>query len=278
MATDEKILALEARLRPMGGLLVALSGGVDSSLLLAAAARVGASPLLAVTVSSAMQPDGEVAAAREVAESLGVAHRVAELDPLADPAVADNGPDRCYHCKRRILAELLAIAEDEGGLSVVEGSNLDDGGDYRPGRRAVAELGVASPLAEAGLGKADIRRIARDLGLAAADRPSAACLASRVPYGTPLDEARLRRVDRAEAAARSIIGGQLRVRDHFPLARVEVEPERIPRAAEPESRARLVAELKAAGYAYVTLDLIGYRTGAMNEVLRGDEGDGGGAQ
>lgn len=269
------LAALEAGLAPRRGLVVALSGGVDSSLLLAAAARAGVRPLLAVTVASPLVPSGEVERAREVAAALDVDHRVLELDPLAIAEVRANPKDRCAHCKRAILSALFDVAREEGLEAVAEGSNRDDEAAYRPGRRAVRELGVLSPLAEAGLGKADVRALAAELGLPSATAPSMPCLATRIPYGEPLELERLCRIDRAEAAARRLVAGSLRVRDHGTVARLEVEPAEVERLGrDAGARAALVAALKAAGYLYVALDLEGYRSGAMDEAhLGGEEGE-----
>lgn len=267
-ALDGKLTALEARLRGDGGLLVAFSGGVDSSLLLAAVVRArGTGSVLAATVASPFQPSDELELAREAAAALGVQHRVLALDPLSDLALRSNPPDRCYLCKLMIFRAMLDLARAEGLAVVVEGSNADDQRDFRPGRRALRELGVRSPLREVGLGKPEIRELARSLGLASWNRPALACLASRIPYGQELTEERLRRVDRAERFLRSLGLDLVRVRDHGVLARVEVEPSGLARLVEPEARAAVVTELKRLGYQYVTLDLEGYRTGAMNEVI-----------
>jgi uncharacterized protein len=263
-----RLASLEGRLIGTGGLLVAFSGGVDSSLLLAAALSVrGPESVLAATVASPLQPEGEVEAAVELARSLGVRHLVLELDPLSDPELSANPPERCYLCKRKIFRSLLELARAEGIEAVVEGSNADDQDDFRPGRRALRELGVRSPLREAGLTKAEIREISHALGLATWDRPALACLASRVPYGQRLTAEVLGRVDRSEAVVRGLGISQVRVRDHGDLARIEVPPDELPRLLDPATRVALIDALRHAGYRYVALDLQGYRTGAMNETL-----------
>lgn len=259
---------LERALAGSGGLLVAFSGGVDSSLLLALALRArGPEAVLAVTASTGMLLEGEVEEARRLAAELGARHRVIELDPLSDPALRANPPERCYLCKRQIFGAMLELARSQGLDRVIEGTNAGDAGDFRPGRRALSELGIRSPLREAGLTKGEIRELSRDLGLPTWDRPALACLASRVPYGEELTPARLRRIGRAEDAVRALGFGHVRVRDHGDLARIEVAAEDIPRLVEPATRARVTEGLRRAGYRYLTVDLEGYRTGAMNETL-----------
>jgi uncharacterized protein len=254
---------LEERIRALGGVLVALSGGVDSTLLLAAAVRSGV-PVLAATAVTGLQPSAELEAARAAARVLGARHRELAIEVLSLPAVRMNPPDRCYHCKRRILEELTALAARER-LVPIDGSNADDCRAHRPGRRALQELGVRSPLAEAGLTKAAIRRISRLLALETADRPSDACLATRVPYGEELSRDRLRRIERAEELLRLHVAGPVRVRDHGLLARVEVEAAAVELLGALPLREAVVAALRAEGWRYVTLDLEGYRSGAMDE-------------
>jgi uncharacterized protein len=249
------------------GLLVAFSGGVDSALLLAVARQAHQGRLVAATMSSILQPFDEREQAEQLAGQLGVVHCVVESRPLEDEAMGQNGPDRCYVCKKSIMTELLRLAQAEGLGRVVEGSNRDDEGDYRPGRRALRELSIGSPLMEAELTKSDVRALAHWLGLPNWDKPALACLASRVPYGEELTEERLRRIGQAEAWCRTAGFAQVRVRDHGDLARVEVPAEKIQDLTDEAVRPSLVAALKEAGYAYVAVDLEGYRTGAMNEVL-----------
>lgn len=269
-ALARKLVRVKDSLAESAGFLVAFSGGVDSSLLLAVAARTrGAEGLLAVTVHSALQPIDEVDVARKVALELGVRHEVLELDPLRDEKLRANPPERCYLCKHHIFESLLAMAKERGLEAVVEGTNADDDDDFRPGRRALAELGIRSPLREAGLIKSEIRALARALEVTTWDRPSLACMASRIPYGEELTDERLRRVDDSEALIRSLGISQVRVRDHGNTARIEVPPDAIARLADPSVRVRekVIEGLRALGYRYVSLDLEGYRTGAMNEVL-----------
>lgn len=266
MELAAKKTELEGLLKEIGGCVVALSGGVDSTLLLAVAAQVSGPSVLAVTARSSTFPEREIASAVELAAKLGVRHRIVYSEELDIEGFAQNPPDRCYHCKRELYRKLLDVAREERLPWVVEGSNLDDRGDYRPGRRALREFGVRSPLEEAGLTKADVRELSRQLGLPTWDRPAMACLASRFPYGTLITREGLNQVDRAEEALRALGLRVVRVRHHGDVARVEVGRTDVALLAG-EHRDEAVRLLKAAGYTYVALDLEGYRVGAMNEVL-----------
>jgi uncharacterized protein len=270
--------AKEARLREiitgLGRAAVAYSGGTDSSYLLAAGVDVlGPENVLALTADSPLMPRAELAAAREVAAGLGARHVVLPHDDLSVEVIVANPPDRCYHCKFTRFDRLQDVARAEGFRHLLHGENADDAGDYRPGSRAAEELGVQAPLREAGLVKAEVRALARARGLPNWDRPADACLASRFPYGTRLTAEGLARVEAAEAALRRLWGiRHLRVRDHHPVARVEVPAGEIARLAQPEPRDGAVAALRALGYRYVALDLAGYRMGSLNPEAGMEEG------
>lgn len=266
-AAEAKYRLLVERLAALDGAVVAFSGGVDSSLLLCAAVEALGERALAVTANSAAMPPGEGERAGEVAARLGARHLVVETGEVSDPTYRKNPPDRCYHCKGILFGQMLELCREHGLAAVVEGSNMDDLSDHRPGRRALAELDVLSPLMDVGLGKAEIRALARARELAVWDAPSAACLASRVPYGDEITEQKLQRIGAAEAYLHGKGFGQVRVRDHGAVARLEVEPGDLDRFADPALRAEVVARLKNLGYTYVAVDLAGYRTGALNEVL-----------
>jgi len=258
---------LVVKLREIGPCVVAYSGGVDSSVVLAAAAAaLGPQNVLAVTASSATTIGQELETARACAAEAGVHHLVIETDELGDPEYAANTPDRCFFCRRHLAVSLNSLARERGLRAVVDGANADDLSDHRPGMRAASEAGVRHPLIEAGLGKEAVRLAARELGLAVWDRPQNACLASRIPYGEPVTAEALRQVAEAEEFLRKLGFRQCRVRHHGAVARVEVELDDVPRAAG-AMRERIVGGLRAAGFTYVALDLAGFRSGSMNEVL-----------
>jgi uncharacterized protein len=276
---QRKTRLLEERIADLESAVVAFSGGVDSTLLLAKCQEVlGTERVLAVTVESAIHPSCERGRATELAGQLGVQHRVvgvsdptesgSAFDPLGDPDFCENSPERCYYCKRGVMSLMRRIADKEGLAQIVHGANVDDRGDYRPGSRAAAEAGARAPLQEAGLTKADIRALSRQMRLPTWDAPSMACLASRFPYGVRLDREALMRVDEAENVLRQEFGlRQLRVRDHWPTARIEVPLSDFSVVMDRDAREHIVAQFKALGYTYVTLDLAGFRSGSMNEAL-----------
>ncbi len=264
---DARLTALKKILEGLGQVVVAYSGGVDSSLLLRVASDVLGPEVYAVIASSPTYPDREIRAARALARRLKVRHEVIATNEMENPGFTANPPLRCYHCKKELMTEIRRIADRRGIAAIVDGQNADDAGDYRPGARAAAELGVRSPLRDAGMTKADIRALSKRFGLPTWNKPAMACLASRFPYDTPITAEALLRVERAEQALRKLGFGQLRVRHHDTVARIEVLPDEIVRLARPAVRGRIVAALRKIGYPYVTLDLSGYRTGSMNETL-----------
>jgi uncharacterized protein len=264
---DRAMKALQDVLVPARSLCIAFSGGVDSSLLLAVAAgTLGASNVTALTAVSETYREEELARATDLAERLGVRHVVTHTTELEDDCFSANPPERCYTCKSYLLDELAAVATAEGRAVLADGATRDDLGDFRPGMLAADERGVRHPLLEAGLGKEEVRRLSRTLGLSTADLPAQACLASRIPYGDRITAEKLRQVAAAEDALRDLGFWPCRVRHHGSIARVEVEEVQLGRAAG-ELRAQVVGRLRALGFTYVTLDLRGLRSGSMNDVL-----------
>lgn len=266
---NEKYASLLELLRSLGSVAVAFSAGVDSTLLLRAARDALGDRAAAVTLRSVFVPRREQEAAAEYCRALGARHVLLDAEVLAIPGVAENPPERCYLCKRALFTRIREAAAELGLAWVAEGSNADDLKDYRPGMRAIRELGIRSPLLEAGLSKAEIREISRDLGLPTWDKPAMACLATRFVTGQPIEAAGLARVEQAEAwlAARGY--RQLRVRVHGDLARLELDDAGQARLREPSEAAAVNRALRGLGFRWVTADLGGYRTGSMNAPLPG---------
>ena len=266
-ALEKRLEKLEGIIAPYGSALVAFSGGVDSSLALAVAARaLPKERVLAVTSNNETYLPSELGLAEAFVRFLEVEHLVVNTRELDDPNYADNPANRCYFCKSTLYSDLKALAREKGYACVVDGANKDDEGDYRPGRKAAKELEVVSPLAMAGLGKAEVRELARHLELPTWDKPALACLSSRFPYGQKITPEKLAQVARAEEFLRRQGYEQVRVRHHGEIARLEVGPAELERAFR--EREEISAELKAAGFLYVTLDLVGYTPGSLNAVLK----------
>ncbi len=266
-ALREREAALYRRLEALPSLMVAYSGGVDSAFLAWAATRVLGDRALSVTADSASYPDRHRQMALALAQEFNLRHEIIQTGELDSPDYRANHADRCYHCKHELFTRLASLAAQRGIAAVADGSNADDRGDYRPGRRAAAEFGVISPLDEAGLTKADIRELSRAAGLPTWDEPASACLSSRIPYFSEVTEEKLRVIEEAEEAVRALGFRVLRVRHHGEIARLEVAREEMPRLLEPEIADRITAALTALGFRYVAVDLKGYRLGSLNAGL-----------
>ena len=262
-----KLQDLVGIIEEMGSLLVAYSGGVDSTLLLKVAKEVLGDGVVAATAKSPTYPESEYEQAKTMAGKLGVKHLTVSTEELARPEFFQNPPDRCYHCKRELFGRLRKLANEEGLNWVADGTNCDDLGDFRPGMKAALEMEVRSPLKEAGLTKREIRSLSKRLGLPTWNKPSLACLASRFPYGHRITLSGLQMVAEAEDFLHSLGFEQVRVRHHNSLARIEVPLREMKQFYQAERRRQVVERLKLMGYTYVTLDLQGYRSGSMNEVL-----------
>jgi uncharacterized protein len=259
---------LQDGLQAAGKLLVAFSGGVDSSYLAYAAHRVLGDDVLAVTADSPSYPDSHREMALQVASDFGIPHRFVDTREMDRDDYRANRSDRCYYCKSELFEVLGGLCEELGFDAVAYGVNLDDTGDFRPGHRAAAEQHVLSPFLDARMTKSEIRTLSRAAGLPTADLPASACLSSRLPYGTEVTEERLRQVEEGESRLRALGFRQVRLRHHVEIARIEVAPDELPRALEPEMARAIAAAIKPLGFQWVSLDLEGYRTGSLNEVLQ----------
>lgn len=266
MSIDDKMHSIIEAFKEKDSVLIAFSGGVDSSVLAALAYRALGDRALAVTADAPTLAPGELDGAKRVANEIGVRHLVIFYDELKEPGFAENPVDRCYYCKKGLIRELKKIAQQNGIYTIIEGTNFSDLKAHRPGHRAVTEEGIYNPYIEFGVTKEEIRGMARKLNLSVADKPSMACLSSRIPYGQAITHEALKRVGEAEAYLRNKGFGVVRVRDHGGIARIEIMPDEMLRFLE--MRDVVAAELKRQGFTYVTLDVMGFRSGSMDEVLK----------
>jgi uncharacterized protein len=267
---EHKYRQLQQNLSDLGSVLLAFSGGVDSTLLLKVCQDTIPGRFLAVTANSETSPRHELQDAVRYTEELGARHLIIESEELSLPAFVENPTNKCYICKKLRFSALGSLAKQEGLAYVIDGSNLDDSQDYRPGMQAIRELGVRSPLMETGFSKSEVRQLSRNLGLSTWNKPPYACLASRIPYGSPITREKLRQVDAGEEFLRNLgLSQQIRVRHYGDTARIEVTATDLEKFLGDEVRARIVSYFKELGFCFVTLDLEGYRMGSLNRAIQG---------
>ncbi|MBI4654492.1 MAG: ATP-dependent sacrificial sulfur transferase LarE [Nitrospirae bacterium] len=265
MPLNGKFSKLKETLRQMESVIIAYSGGVDSTFLLKAASMSNLKQILAVTADSESLPKNDLLIAKQMVSSLNVSHRTIKTEELGNENFSNNSPQRCYYCKKELFCKLKALALKEGFSYVLDGTNADDANDYRPGRNAALETGIRSPLFEVGLSKNEIRELSREIGLPTWDKPASPCLASRFPYGQRITAEDLKKIEESERFLKRFGLKELRVRHHGDIARIEVMPEEISIFANKERRAETVSFLKSMGFKYVTIDLQGFRSGNLNE-------------
>jgi len=268
MAKNEKLERLEGYLANLEKLAVAFSGGVDSTFLLKVAHMILGDNVVAITVNGAIHPGWEIESSKEIASRIGVRQILLDMDIFKNENIVTNPPDRCYHCKMAIFSMIKKTAKSYGIDNVADGSNIDDAGDYRPGMRALKELGILSPLRDAGLGKEEIRILSKELGLPTWDKPALSCLATRIPYNTRITEETLSMIEAGEDFLRGLGFSQVRLRHLSNLAKIEVPPEDMMRLLG--LREMVVKKLREIGYTYITMDMEGYNMGSMNRTIKGE--------